>query len=66
MHIEGRGRMGGEELTSAIVMTTGTARCSDEGVGNIGASSRRKPDAALAAARCMHHGTVAQRPRETV
>jgi hypothetical protein len=39
MHREGRGRMGGEELTSAIVMTTGTTRCSDEGVGNIGASS---------------------------
>ena len=58
--------MGGEELTSAIVMTTGTARCSDEGVGNIGASSRRKPDVALAVARCTHHGTAAQRPRETV
>jgi hypothetical protein len=52
--------MGGEELTSTIVMTTGTARCSDEGVGNIGASSRWKPDAALAAARCTHHGTAAQ------
>jgi hypothetical protein len=42
------------------------ARCSDEGMGDIEASSRRKPDAALAVARCTCHGTATQRPRETV
>jgi hypothetical protein len=58
--------MGGEELTSTIMTTAGTARCSNEGVGNVRASSRRKPDVALAAARCTHHSMAVQRPRETV
>jgi hypothetical protein len=34
-------------------------------MGDIGASSRRKPNAALAVARCTRHGTAAQWPRET-
>jgi hypothetical protein len=33
-----------------LATTAGMARRSDEGVGDIGASSRRKPDAALAVA----------------
>jgi hypothetical protein len=50
----------------ALATTAGTVRCSDEGVGDVGASSRRKPDVALAVAQCTHHGTAAQRPREMV
>jgi hypothetical protein len=59
-------REGEEEGAHLTLATTaGTARCSDEGVGDVGASSRRKPDVALAAARCTHHSADAQWPRET-
>ena len=43
-------REGEEEGAHLTLATTaGTVRCSDEGMGDVGASSRRKPDTALAA-----------------
>jgi hypothetical protein len=52
-------REGEEEGAHLTLATTARmARCSDEGLGDVGPSSRRKLDAALAAIRRTHHGAA--------